>query len=58
MLKAVSKQTVTLYWEIGKAVSEKVKKRNGANRLWSNSPKIYKPSIRVSEVFLLEISKE
>jgi hypothetical protein len=26
MLKAVSKQTVTLYWEIGKAVSEKVKK--------------------------------
>jgi predicted nuclease of restriction endonuclease-like (RecB) superfamily len=25
MLKTVSKQTVTLYWEIGKAVSEKVK---------------------------------
>ena len=27
MLKTVSKQTVALYWEIGKAVSEKVKKR-------------------------------
>ena len=25
MLKAVSKQTVSLYWEIGKSVSEKVK---------------------------------
>jgi DUF1016 N-terminal domain len=25
MLKTISKQTVTLYWEIGKAVSEKVK---------------------------------
>lgn len=24
MLKAVSKQTVALYWEIGKSVSEKV----------------------------------
>ncbi|NDA63492.1 MAG: hypothetical protein EBX50_15850 [Chitinophagia bacterium] len=31
MLKTVSKQPVELYWELGKAVSQKVQQENGVN---------------------------
>lgn len=37
MLKTVSKQTVALYWEIGKSVSELVGLVSEARRQWPTS---------------------
>jgi hypothetical protein len=54
MLKTVSKQTVLLYWEIGKSVSEKVSSERWGKSVVENFQKIYKQSSLVFVGFLLE----
>ncbi len=56
MLKTVSNQTVALYWEIGKAVSEKVKLEKWGKSVVEQLSKDLQTEHRVLGVFRLGIS--
>jgi hypothetical protein len=55
-LKAVNKELISLYWDIGKMIVERQKNESWGNLLFKNLLKIFGKNSQISEDFLLKIS--
>lgn len=54
-LKAVNKEMIALYWEIGKRITERQTTLGGENPWWKHFHVIYKKSFRVYRDLVLVI---